>query len=208
MGFAAGVSLWTSIWQPRYFRFAHLFFLAAVAVAIWRLTAGRARLALSGAVVLLLLLGWADFWSTLDVAHHPGMRGAMEDIARARDKPGPIIVMRYYQICAAKYYAPRGVKVFLWQPDETSGALGLGGQEVSIRRQGGPAIPASDLISTQETLVQLRAGAWIVNNADEVIFESPAADAVRVPLPSGSEYYYRFLYPVRFGYCVLSEAPP
>jgi uncharacterized membrane protein len=194
MGMAAVASLWTPVWAPRCLRFAHLFFLAAVAVAIGRLAVGWIRPALSALVIAAFLLGCAGFWYTLDLADRPGMRGAMEQIASAPDKEGPILVFPYYHFFAARYYAPPGVSVMLVEPDE---AL--------IRRHGGPALAAADILSWPAALSQLRAGAWLLSDQGEVLLQGRATEGVRVTLENCSNYYYRFHRPVCFGHYVLSE---
>lgn len=79
--FAAAASTFTPIWSGRYFRFAHLFVLAMVALALWRQTRRR-PLFLAGTVACLTAgLLWANlaFWDRLDLQRNQGMRSRRVD---------------------------------------------------------------------------------------------------------------------------------
>ena len=148
---AAVVSIFQPIWVARYFRFAHLFLLAAVATAIWRITRRRPRIraAIAGLALAGLLAGDVAFWRGLDIPNNPGVRGAVA-AAISGAKPGETIVaLDLIQYFPAKYYARGRARVRLLRPAiETF--------------WGGHLIRPDDLIDPEELARELSRGVWII----------------------------------------------
>ncbi|WP_074310444.1 hypothetical protein [Singulisphaera sp. GP187] len=153
MCLAATISLATPIWYYRYFRFAHLFILAAVVLATWRVTrtSPRARAILFADLVVGMVLAYILFWKTLDIPNGPGPRGAVERIL-AMSRGGEIIVTTdYMQYFPAKYYVGgRGKVQLLWTgPDHAWGPH---------------LVRPSDLISPGELSNCLGSGVWVLSS--------------------------------------------
>jgi mannosyltransferase len=148
---AAAVSTVQPIWVARYFRFAHLFLLAVVATAIWRITrrSPAARAALVGLTLAGLLAGDIAFWRSLDIPNNPGPRGAVE-AAIAGSEPGEAIVaLDLFQYFPAKYYARGRARVRLLRPAIDT-------------FWGGHLIRPDDLIDPEELGRELARGVWVI----------------------------------------------
>jgi hypothetical protein len=68
----------------RYFLFAHLFLLAAIAVLVWRIHSGTVRLAVAGTVLLASCSATLGFLNGLHLSEHQGARAAAEYIESHR----------------------------------------------------------------------------------------------------------------------------
>lgn len=159
MVFAAGFSLWTPIWEARYFRFAQLFFLTALALVVWRLATGWSRVFLAGLLLANFAALSATFWTVMDVPHRPGMRGAIERVVAHSRNPGVIVTTTASCFLPAKFYAGSEIDVYLLEFSE------------GLTRQH-PAITRDDVISEQR-LVSLNGGIWL-------IADSPRAEVIRL----------------------------
>lgn len=118
MAFSAAASTITPVWASRYFRFAHLFVVASVALAIWRVTIRRPALrsCLFASVAAGLVYANVAFWRGLDLAHNTGMRAAVATILE-RIRPGESIVATdVIQYATAKFYAGRRAPIHLVKP--------------------------------------------------------------------------------------------
>ena len=151
MAFAAAVSAVTPVWSSRYFRFAHLFLVAMVALAIWRV-ASRQRVLRSCLFACLaagLLYANVAFWQRLDLAHNTGMRAAVATILE-RIRPGESIVATdVIQYATAKFYAGGRAPIHLVQPPP--GMF-----------WGWHLIRPDDLISLGQLHDELARGIWLV----------------------------------------------
>jgi mannosyltransferase len=115
---SAAASTVKPVWVGRYFRFAHLFVLATVALAVWKLT--RRRPALRAPVVAglaaLMLWGNVAFWESLDIPHGPGLHGAVDAILARRAEGETIVALDMFQYFPVKYYVGRRAEVRLIEP--------------------------------------------------------------------------------------------
>ncbi|HQU46727.1 MAG TPA: hypothetical protein PK867_28245, partial [Pirellulales bacterium] len=112
---AALASLKTPIWAPRYFRFAHLYLLALVVLAVWRLFH---RWPVPRAAALLLLFGGSvissvAFWEGRQIDARPGMRGAIEMILASRAPSETLVATSQAHFLPAKFYTPGDVPIKL-----------------------------------------------------------------------------------------------
>jgi mannosyltransferase len=172
MLFSAAVSTSTPVWVPRYFRFAHLFALAAVALAIWRLTrpAPALRGPLTGLLLAGLLAGDVAFWRSLDIPHAPGVRGAVQAALAGRRADEAIVAFDMYQYFPAKYYIGPRAPVRLLEP-----TLDM--------FWGGHLIRPGDLITPEELGRALPHGVWTIGRLPDppaVIPELARASTERV----------------------------
>jgi hypothetical protein len=152
LALAAAISYGTPIWHARYFRFAHLFFLTAVVLAIWRVTAGGTRAVLAGLVLANLAASDFAFWEQRDIPHKPGMRGVIERILAEDPGDTPIVVLASVHYFPARYYAPPGREVRLVQSKD------------GIRHyDGGPLVVPGDLISPDELAAHRHRGLWVIS---------------------------------------------
>jgi len=151
MAFSAAASTITPVWSSRYFRFAHLFVLASVALAIWRVTIRRPALrsCLFASVAAGLVYANVAFWRGLDLAHNTGMRAAVATILE-RIRPGESIVATDgIQYTTAKFYAGTQAPIHLVQPPPDM-------------FWGWHLIRPDDVISLGELRDELARGIWLV----------------------------------------------
>jgi hypothetical protein len=183
MAFSAAASTITPVWAPRYFRFAHLFVLAMVALAAWRVSARRPALR-SGLFAFLaagLLYGNVVFWQQLDLAHNTGMRAAVATILR-RIRPGESIVATdVIQYITAKFYARGRAPIHLVEPPPDL-------------FWGWHLIRPDDLISFDELRAKMARGTWLIGTTPKPVV-SPEWDLDEARLLEKHEYhYYLFLH--------------
>ncbi len=149
--FSASVSTITPVWVGRYFRFAHLFMIATMALAVWRVTEQSARLrslAIAGMAAGLLYANVA-FWERLDLSRNPGMRGAVSAILE-RIRPGEsIVALDTVQYVPAKFYVGRRAPIHLIEPS-------------ADMFWGWHLIRHDDVISLEELRRELREGVWTI----------------------------------------------
>jgi hypothetical protein len=148
---AFAASTLTPIWVPRYFRFAHLFVLAAFALAIWRVSRGSRILKFCCVTGLCagLLAANVAFWRALDIPNGSGPRGAIERILAERRDDEAIIVLDLYQYLPIRYYAGEQAVVRLVRP--------------TFSPFWGPhVIRPADLIEPEAIARELDHGVWVV----------------------------------------------
>ncbi len=109
----AAVSLRTPLWEMRYFRFCHLYWVVGAVAAAWRV-AGRGMIARHGVSGIIVALGAAatgGFWYLRDIPHRPGMAGAMHELAARRGGDEPVLVAGILNYFPAKLYAANDRRV-------------------------------------------------------------------------------------------------
>lgn len=151
MAFAAAVSTIQPVWHHRYFVFAHLFLLTALALAIWKLTRRlpAVRWALFAGFVAVLAVANVKFWEYFDVAHKTGVKGALEMILARRRGGEMIVTFDHHQYFPLKFYAGDGATVRLVDP----------GPDLFW---GWHLIRPGDLIEPDRLRDELRRGIWVV----------------------------------------------
>jgi uncharacterized membrane protein len=178
MAFSAAASAITPVWASRYFRFAHLFVVAAIALAIWRVTTRRPALrsCLFASVAAGLAYANVAFWRRLDLAHNTGMRAAVATILE-RIRPGESIVATdVVQYATAKFYAGRRAPIHLVEPPPDM-------------FWGWHLIRPDDLISLDELRGELARGVWLVSPTSEPVV-SPEWGLGDARLLGRYEYHY------------------
>ncbi len=148
---SAAISTVQPIWLHRYFLFAQLFFLTAMALAVWKVT--RRVVVLRWVLVTLLfaILVGANvaFWKYLDIPHGTGVRGAVEMILAKRRDDEIIVTPDHHQYFPLKYYLGGRATVRLLQPDPDL-------------FWGPHLIRPGDLITTDQLDDALCRGVWLV----------------------------------------------
>ncbi len=178
MAFSAAASTITPVWSTRYFRFAHLFVVAAVALAIWRVTMRRPALlsCLFACLAAGLVYANVAFWRGLDLAHNPGMRAAVATILE-RIRPGESIVATdVVQYVPAKFYARGRAPIHLVEPPPEM-------------FWGWHLIRPDDLISLDDLRDLMARGIWLVGTTSEAAV-SPEWDLDDARLLEKYEYHY------------------
>ncbi|WP_406695377.1 hypothetical protein V5E97_30570 [Singulisphaera sp. Ch08] len=185
---AAAVSTIQPIWIARYFRFAHLFLLTAVALAVWKLTR---RSSVLRAVLVTLLFGVlvganAVFWNYLDIPNGGGVRQAVATILAERRDGEMIVTFSHHQYVPAKYYVSDRATLRLLD----SGPLFWGSH----------LIRPADLISPDRLQQALGRGVWVIGT-DPVPGEQPVLAGAVLSRQHVFRYYqslHRHLYVHRF----------
>ena len=178
MAFSAAASTITPVWSARFFRFAHLFVLAAVALAIWRVTPRRPALrsCLFTSLAAGLLYANVAFCRGLDLAHNPGMRAAVATILE-RIRPGETIVSTdVIQYVTAKFYAGKRAPIHLVEPP-------------AHLFWGWHLIRPDDLISLDELRDEMARGIWLIGTTSAPVV-SPEWDISDEQLLEKYEYHY------------------
>lgn len=101
-----GISLGSrSLYNDRFFAFAGIFIFIAIAGIVDRIASARVRT--SVLLLIIILFGWAHIrsWRELDIAHAPGVRGAMHNSMEHRTGNNPIITSSPYIYFPLAYYA-------------------------------------------------------------------------------------------------------
>lgn len=101
-----GISLGSrSLYNDRFFAFAGIFIFIALAACVDRISYSRFRN--SALVALLMFFIWAHVrsWNELNIAHSPGVHGAMQYIARHRGVDDHILVSSPYIYFPIVHYA-------------------------------------------------------------------------------------------------------
>jgi mannosyltransferase len=169
------------IWVHRYFAFAHLFFLTALAIAIWKLTrwAAPARAVVVAALVAVFVVADVKFWEYLDISNKTGIRGAVEAIMARRQGDEMIVTADMHQYFPLKFYAGRTATVRLIAP-----GLGL--------FWGWHLIRPGDLVTADQLRDEVGRGVWFVGKdvAPWVLPEFEGAE----PLEQLEFTYYQSLH--------------
>jgi mannosyltransferase len=151
-GLSVLVSVWdTKVFSQRYFLFAHLFFLAALARLLWRVPGGLPRGLLTAAVLGGGLWAYVSFWERMDIANRPGAKGAVEYLAGERKAGEPVVA------CSPLFYLPTR-----YHAGDRSGWRVYDDGKGPVHYMGGPVLTADDLI-TDEQLRAITAGrVWVI----------------------------------------------
>jgi uncharacterized membrane protein len=115
---AAVSAVLTPVWVGRFFRFTHLFVLAVVALAAWRIARERKALLSSVVAVLFAILIASNvvFWRKLNLDEGQGIRGAVEFILANRRPDETIVALDALQYFPAKYYVGEKARIAMVEP--------------------------------------------------------------------------------------------
>ena len=177
MVLSALVSTITPIWIGRYFRFTHLFVLATVALAVWRLSQ-RPPL-LRPVLVLALCIGLLaanyGFWNTLNVREGRGVKGAVEFILAERKSGETIVALDLTQYFPAKYYVGRQAKIRMVEPPFDL-------------FWGSHLVRPGDTISNEQVDDELRHGLWLIGTLPTPVI-TPGLSSARLSAHREFTYY-------------------
>ena len=147
-----------SLYQDRFFVFAHLFIIAALALLIGRLPGrfirhGAAALALAGFIVALM-----SFWQQLDIPRKPGARAATEYVFEHRlSTDESIVVSSPFVYFAVLHYA---VEDYELSPPALPRLYSETGEFLHFA--GGPILTAADFIGPEVFSTEHQA-LWVVD---------------------------------------------
>lgn len=149
---AVAVSLISSsIVIPRYFIFAHLFALCAIASVAWRAFSGLLRQLVVCTLFFAAIGVHLHYRSELRVAERPGLRGAVEYVLAQRRADEPLIVVHPSIFHSVKYYT-RGVaepKLYL--------------QSALSHYNGGPLLTPGDVIQADDLAKITSPRVWVID---------------------------------------------
>ncbi len=147
----------------------------------------------SDLVLVNFLAASVDFWTSLDIPHRPGMRGAMARIQAENRDAELLVVISSYHYFLTRYYAPPGLEVRLLQPP------------VPIPHQdGGAVVIPEDFISHEELASRLQRGLWIIAPSPGR-YPSAVLESCQVATNFHTEWHYRFLVPIHAAYYVCPK---
>ncbi len=164
-----GISLGSrSLYNDRFFAFAGIFIFIALAACIDRISYSRFR---NGAVlVVLVFCCWAYVrsWNELDIAHSPGVHGAMQYISQHRNAEDHILVSSPYIYFPVVHYVKEEFKA-----EQATHLYAAAGQLSHF--SGAPIAVQSDAASAQDIL-GYRGTVWVVDTTGftEKPFTAPA----------------------------------
>ncbi len=143
-----------SLYQDRYFVFAHLFILAGAAVLVTRFPYVWARRLLPTALILLLAWGTWHYWQELDLMSHPGAKAAVDDLYAHYQTNEPILVSSPYIYFSIRYYAEQEHSSDSPRLYSETGELG--------HFSGGPILTTAD-VQGPEIFAGTAKSLWIVD---------------------------------------------
>lgn len=190
------LSIQTSLWESRYFRFAQLFLLPLLLVFIVRLPrlSRQLRLALSVLLILGSFAGTGCFWHFRDIPRRPGMRGAISAIQRERWSDDLILATEDLHYFVAKYYARRsGIP-----QDRVQFLAPHGGGGLDTRH----LLQKEDFLDARQISRELHRGVWVIGDVDRLLRQvRPAADIEIQKWPAFEFDYGAPQWPVSVCYC-------
>lgn len=156
-----------SLYNDRFFAFAGMFIFIAIAGIVDRIASARVRTSVM--LLIIAFFGWAHIrsWRELDVAHAPGVRGAMQYSMEHRKSNNPLITSSPYIYFPLLYYAQEEFhepsSVHLYTP---SGELS--------HFSGAPITIAAD-IATSSDIAAYTDTVWVIDTTGftEKPFEAP-----------------------------------
>ncbi|MDP3997508.1 MAG: glycosyltransferase family 39 protein [bacterium] len=173
-----------SLYQDRFFVFADIFILIALAVIISGLTWRWLRWPVCTLAVIGLAAGYAHYWLQLDIPHKPGAYAATSLVAAEQHNGEPVIVSSPFIYFAVLYYAQKDFAISpLPQLYSETGELAhfAGGPILAPRDITGP-----DIFNTNESTL------WIVDTS--------GFGGTKMTLPDNWRAESSFVFPEVFGY--------
>ncbi len=100
------LSLFTqSLYQDRFFVFAHLFILTAAAMLIWRVPSRLFRGVVTAVIVIGFLAAFGQYWQELNIPQKPGAHAAAQAVFTQAGAEEPVIVSSPFIYFAILHYA-------------------------------------------------------------------------------------------------------
>lgn len=138
-----GLSLFSrSLYQDRFFVFAHLFIIIIIAVLVSRITRPAVRIIAIAAITLGFFGAFTAYWIEIDIKNRPGARAASQLVYESRATEEPVLVSSPFIYFSILHYAK----------EEFAGAtlpkLYSPSGELS-HFAGGPILTAEDIIGDE-----------------------------------------------------------
>jgi mannosyltransferase len=145
-----------SLYQDRFFVFAHLFIVAALALLIGRLPSRTFRRGMSTLVLTSFVIGIMSLWQQLDLQNKPGAHGASRFIFEQREDHESIAVSSPFVYFAVLHYAVEEFGVDIPKLYSATGKF--------LHFAGGPILTANDFIGP-ELFTGENKSVWIVDTS-------------------------------------------
>jgi mannosyltransferase len=156
----------TGVFHVRYFLLAHLFFLVALGMLVWRI---RSRWARAAVVVALLANGlyiYSSFVGDYMTPEKPGARGACEYLARRRAPGDPVVVTSPQVYVSVLYYFPEPELVRVY----------YGGHRIP-HYEGAAILTPEDVLSDEQLLGIHARTIWVIDAIGEKKFSVPPPES-------------------------------
>ncbi|MFH1353808.1 MAG: glycosyltransferase family 39 protein [bacterium] len=131
-----------SLYQDRFFIFAHVFIVIGLAMLIFRLRPAWLKYLVLSLITVVLIITSYYYWLELDIPNKPGAHAATSYIFENRQADEPIIVSSPFVFFAIDHYA---------QENFNTGAVThlYSETEELLHFAGGPILSAEDLVSSE-----------------------------------------------------------
>ncbi|HUY92425.1 MAG TPA: glycosyltransferase family 39 protein [Pirellulales bacterium] len=143
----------TSIIIDRYFLFAQLFLLCALARAVWVLPGAPLRIAATVTLLSGGLLLHQRHWTALERGRAEGLSAAVAHVMRRRQADEPLIVVNPALFQAVRYYASDEAPVRLFAPERLS------------HYNGGPLLLPGDVCDDLALAASHARRAWVFDSS-------------------------------------------
>lgn len=152
---SALVSLTTvSITEPRHFMFSYLFVLCIVAALVCDASRGAWRYAAFAWVLVSGVAVEQNYHAELNAVERPGVRGAVEEVLKARKAGDRVLVQHPCVYFSAKYYLQEVTEPKLYLPTGTT-----------LHFTGGPILRASDIVGPKEVKEWTGENLWVLDTS-------------------------------------------
>lgn len=167
----------------RYLLFAHLYFLAGLALLIvYKIPFPFERRVVMAAVALSGLIVWSSFVAKADLRGHPGSRAAAEWLAEYAGPDEPVVMSSPFCYLPMLYHLRTRGNCYLYQ-----------GEALAPHYLGTAVLGPQDLLSGRVLRECSAPHVWVVESTARV------AGANEVPLPSGRQKRTEGTFPEVFG---------
>ena len=162
-----------SLYQDRFFVFAHLFIVAALALLIGRLPGRVIRRGVAALVLAGFVLATMSFWRQLDIPNKPGAQAVSGHIySRLADEPVPVVVSSPFVYFAILHYAVEDYGV---AADDTTLPRLYSETGEFLHFAGGPILTEADFVGPEV----------FTGEADELwVVDTTGFGETHLPLPS------------------------
>jgi mannosyltransferase len=144
-----------SLYQDRFFVFAHPFILTGLAALLMTLPWRAWRIGLATAATVGFLVAFGVYWRELNIKERPGVRGAVEHITAQQIADEPILVSSPFIYFSVQYYAG--------EQGAASRALLISESGELAHFAGGPILRADDITTPTVFADETLASLWVVD---------------------------------------------
>lgn len=147
-----------SVYQDRFFIFAHLFILLGWAALCWSLPWRIPRIVVISAAVIFLAAGSVHYWVHIDIPRKPGAHAAAQEIFRQRTAAEPVVVSSPFVFFAIDHYAE--------EEFAAKGSVKLFSETGQLAHfAGGPILTAADVVDNEVFRDRDASAVWVVDTS-------------------------------------------